>query len=179
MMRGLALAAVALALAGAGDARAQDAADMTAKAAFLVKLAPFVDWPVRSSATDPFVICIVGRDPFGQALDRALLGQSAAGRPIVAKRMARADRDAGCQIMYLGGSPAQSARDALAAVHAAPVLTVTAGGRAPGIIDLSTGTDPVRFRIDDRAAAENGLKISSKLLGLAVSVRPRASAAKP
>jgi hypothetical protein len=175
---GRTLTLAALTLAVAGGAWAQDSADVAAKAAFLVRLAPFVDWPARSSASDPIVICVIGRDPFGPALDRALVGQSAAGRPIVARRMARADRDAGCQIMYLGGSLAQSARDALAAVHAAPVLTVTAGGRTPGIIDLTTG-DPIRFRVDDRAAAENGLKISSKLLGLAVSVRPRAAAAKP
>jgi hypothetical protein len=173
------VALAVLALAGAEGAWAQDSADVTAKAAFLVKLAPFVDWPSRPSASDPFVICVIGKDPFGQVLDRAVVGQSAAGRPIVTRRMARADRDAGCQIMYLGGSLAQSSKDALAAVRATPVLTVTAGGRAPGIIDLTTGTDPLRFRVDNRAAAENGLKISSKLLGLAVSVRPRAAAAKP
>jgi hypothetical protein len=160
-------------------AHAQDNDEASARAAFLVKLAPFVDWPARPSATDPFVICVVGKDPFGVVLDRAIVGQSAAGRPIVTKRLVRVERDAGCQIMYLGGSPAQTARDALAAVHAMPVLTVTAGGRAPGIVDLAPGTDPIRFRIDDRAAAESGLKISSKLLGLAVSVRPRVNPAKP
>jgi hypothetical protein len=31
----------------------------------------------------------------------------------------------------------------------------------------------VRFEIDDAAAARNGLTISSKLLGLALSVKPR------
>ncbi|HEY1448902.1 MAG TPA: YfiR family protein, partial [Caulobacteraceae bacterium] len=118
------MALAAVALAGAASAQAPDPADVAAKAAFLVKLAPFVDWPARPSASEPFVICVVGRDPFGPALDRAVVGQSAAGRPIVARRLARAERDAGCQIMYLGGSPTQSARDALTAVRAAPVLTV-------------------------------------------------------
>jgi hypothetical protein len=173
------LALAAVTASAAQFARAQDNPDAAAKVAFLVKLAPFVDWPARPSATDPFVICVVGKDPFGAVLDRALVGQSAAGRPIIAKRLARAERDAGCQIMYLGGSPTQTAKDALATVHATPVLTVTAGGRAPGIVDLAPGTEPIRFRIDDKAAAESGLKISSRLLGLAVSVRPRAAPAKP
>ena len=42
-----------------------------------------------------------------------------------------------------------------------------------GIVHFVIHDDRVRFEIDDRAAAENGLMISSKVLSLALSVTPR------
>jgi hypothetical protein len=123
-------------------ARAEDPAEAAAKAAFLSKLAPFVDWPPAAFATpaDPFVICIIGKDPLGPALDQAIVGQKAAGRPIVARRLAKAARDAGCQIIYLGGAPAPLVKDTLAAVHGSPVVTVTDNPGPPGIIAFGSTT---------------------------------------
>jgi hypothetical protein len=174
-----ALALAATVLAGQSGAWADESADAAVKAAFICKLAPFVDWPAAAFAkpSDPFVICVVGKDPFGPALDRAIAGQKAAGRPIVAKRVPKAARDAGCEIMYLGGSPGQAVKDALTAVHGAPVLTVTEGEAAPGIIDFVLDKGQARYRVDDQTAAEDGLNISSKLLGLATSVRARTGVA--
>jgi hypothetical protein len=135
-----------------------------------------VDWPIASFAgpADPFAICIIGKDPFGPLLDRMTAGQKAAGRPMVVRRMSKAVRGPGCQIMYLGGAPGQSPEEALAAVHGTPVLTVTAGQGAPGIVDFALVQGRERYRIDDQGASENGLGISPKLLALALSVRPRA-----
>jgi hypothetical protein len=149
---------------------------MAVRTAYLVKLAPFVDWPAASFAgpADPFVICVVGADPFGPQLDKMTVGQKAAGRPMVVRRMPKAVRGAGCQIMYLGGAPDQSAEEALAAVHGTPVLTVTGGQGAAGIVDFALVQGRERYRIDDQSASENGLGISPKLLALALSVRPRA-----
>jgi hypothetical protein len=56
------------------------------------------------------------------------------------------------------------------------VLTVTDSARdepARGIINFLIQNNRVRFEIDNGAAAESGLTISSKLLSLAVSVKPR------
>jgi hypothetical protein len=93
---------------------------------------------------------------------------------MVVRRFPRANRDPGCQIMYVGGSPGQSVRDALAIVKGAPVLTVTDGGDAAGVIEFAIDKGRVRFRVDDESAADNGLTINSRLLGLAISVRHRA-----
>jgi hypothetical protein len=43
-----------------------------------------------------------------------------------------------------------------------------------GIVNFVIVDDRVRFEIDDAEAARRGLRISSKLLSLAVSVKPRA-----
>jgi len=53
------------------------------------------------------------------------------------------------------------------------VLTVTDSQSSPGIVDFVADEGRIRFRIDDQAAAENDLAISSKLLRLAMSVVPR------
>jgi hypothetical protein len=66
-------------------------------------------------------------------------------------------------------------RDILDAARGIPVLTVTNQGQdgVKGIVNLIVQENKVRFEIDDRAAMESGIAISSKLLNLAVRVRPR------
>ena len=158
-------------------ARAQTPLELAVKATYLYKFAPFVQWPATSSP-DPsgsFAICVIGADPFGGLLDRAVEGQSVEARPIVIRRMAVADAKASCQIAYLGGSAEQNIRDALDALHGAPVLTVTDQAATPGVVDFSIVDGRVRFAVDDQAAAANGLTISSKLLRLALSVKLRTS----
>jgi YfiR/HmsC-like len=165
-------AALALALIAWPSAAAADSLETAVKATYLYKFAPFVTWPGGGQS---FTICVVGPDPFGPVLDRAVAGQQANGRAIVVRRLAQADRAQACDIVYLGGTE-DGVREALRRLHGAPVLTVTDSGAAPGVIDFVIDQGRVRFRIDDEAAAENGLVISSKLLGLAVSVNPRRGA---
>jgi len=169
------LIAVGVALACPVAAQAQESLEIAVKAAYLYKLAPFVDWPAAAthSAGAPFTVCVVGDDPFGPVLDRAVAGQKVGDRPIGVRRLATAAHDSPCDIAFLGGSRAQSVKDELSVLHGAPVLTVTDGGTATGIVDFALTQGRVRFRVDDQAAAEDGLTISSKLLSLAVSVRPR------
>jgi hypothetical protein len=172
----------ALWLAPAAPSRGQDLSlERAVKAAYLYKLAPFIDWPRQAfaGAASPFMICIAGPDPFGPLLDRVVANQQVGDRPIVVRRLPAADPQAGCQIMYLGGGPAQ-VRVALRTLRDAPVLTVTDDPAAPGMVDLVVDQGRVRFRIDDEAAAAVNLTISSKLLSLALSVKARnQSGAKP
>jgi hypothetical protein len=156
-------------------ARAQNALETAVKATYLYKFAAFVAWPAGPPAdsTSPFAICVVGADPFGVLLDRAVAGQRVAGRAVAVLRLATAKSESSCQIAFIGGSPAQSVSDALKVLHGTPVLTVTQSGDPPGIVDFVIADGRVRFTINDQAAGENGLTISSKLLSLALSVKPR------
>ncbi len=171
----LGLAAVWLAMAA--DARAQEPTlELAVKATYLYKLAPFVTWPatVLGDPTAPLAICVQGVDPFGAILDRAVAGQGVGSHPIQVRRLARIDAHSGCQIAFVGGSPAQSAAQALAQVDEAAVLTVTGEAATPrdhGIVHLRLVGGKVRFSIDASQAEESGLAISSKLLALAVQVK--------
>ena len=54
------------------------------------------------------------------------------------------------------------------------MVTVTDSGlKARGVISFVIEDNHVRFDIDDAAAAQGGLMISSKLLGLAHAVKQR------
>jgi hypothetical protein len=171
---------VVLSVLGVGveAARADDANTLVlaVKAAFLYKFEPFIAWPAQSfpAPASPFNLCVVGDDPFGPLLDRAVSGQQTAGHAIAVLRLKTVSPDAHCQLLYIATADAESARQAEAAVAGTGVLTITDSmedGAAKGMINFVIADNRVRFQIDAAAAAQGGLTISSKLLSLAVSVR--------
>jgi hypothetical protein len=164
------LTLVAVGVAGPG-ARAQTSLEYEVKAAYLVKFAPFIEWPdaAFSSAGEPLAICVVGNDPFGPLLDRAAAGARDGDRPMMIRRLAAPD--ASCQILFAGGD-AQAVESELAAVKDRPVVTVTDSGiPAHGIISFAVIGNHVRFDIDEAEADSVSIRISSKLLDLAHAVR--------
>lgn len=149
---------------------AQTSLEYSVKANYLVRFAAFVEWPAQSFATSqsPVVICVVGRDPFNGALDRAARGQTAHGRALAVRRPGTAEAAAGCHILYVGRSGG-----AMVPEGPRPVLLVTDGGVSSdrGMIHFVIDDDRVRFHIDLQAASRSRLSISSRLLNLALSVR--------
>jgi len=161
--------------AAAAPARAQpDALAAAVKATYLYKLAPFVAWPpgAFNAPDDPLVICVQGPEVFAMLVDRAAAGQRVGTHAVQVRRVARVDRASGCHIAYVGGSPTQSAPQALAAVQGAPVLTVTDAEHGPvrGVVHLMLAGGKVRFAVNNGLAEADGINISSKLLALAVEV---------
>lgn len=172
---------VAWGLAGAPAANAADSGSLEypVKAALLSKFGLFVDWPGTSfpAPSSPLNLCVAGEDSFGALLDNTVSGQRIGERAIAVRRLKAAGRDSGCHILFIGGADPQRNAQTLEAVRGSSVLTVTdsgAGGGA-GIIDFVVRDNRVRFDINDEAAAQNGLVISSKLLNLALNVKPRRS----
>lgn len=169
-MRALAAAACAVGPLSA-SARAETL-ESDVKAAYVDKLGPFVEWP--NSAFDgpnaPFTICVIGRDAVAASLERLSAGQRLHNRPVVIRRLAQPDPQVRCQIAFVAMT---RLRDGLRTLGRSPVLTVTDEGDPPGMVDFTIVDGRVRFRIDDVAAADAGLTISSKLLSLAVAVKQR------
>ena len=165
----------ALCLAAA-PVRAQPT-DLQVKAAFLPRFTRYVTWPPAATPKpgEPYVLCIIGADPFGPTLDQAVRSQLIDGRRIVVRRLDTVDGAERCHIAFVDGSKTKPVGQMLAAVSARPVLTVTdqAAGGARGIIHFAIVSGRVRFFIDDAAAAKRGMSISSRLLALAVGVRQR------
>ena len=168
-------AVLLLTLAAAGQqARAQSSLEYEVKAAYLVKFAPFIEWPdtAFSSTGAPLTICVVGPDPFGQLLDRAAAGARDGDRPVIIRRLA--EPDAACQILFVGGDD-RAVESELEAVKDRPVVTVTdSGASAHGIISFAVISNHVRFDIDEAEADSVSIHISSKLLDLAHAVRKEA-----
>ena len=147
------------------------------KAAFLPRFARYVSWPAPASPPTgaPFQLCVVGRDPFGPLLDQAASTELIDGHAVAIRRMASADRAAGCQLAFVQGATPQDTARMLLALHNQAILTVTDARAGPqrGMIHFTIVGGRVRFFIDDAEAAGRGLSISSRLLALAAGVRAR------
>ncbi|MBW8303910.1 MAG: YfiR family protein, partial [Brevundimonas sp.] len=148
----------------------QTSLEYSVKANYLVRFAAFVEWPARSYADNrsPVVICVVGRDPFDGALDRAARAQTAYGRPLAVRRPGTAEAAAGCHILYVGRGGGSMVPDGQRAIL---LVTDAAVSSDRGMIHFVVEADRVRFHIDLQAASRSQLSISSRLLNLALSVR--------
>lgn len=165
------LPVAALLLAGAPAFAAQQSLEQAFKASYITKFAPFVEWPASAFATpaSPFVICLAGRDAFGSVLDDVARGQKVRGRPLQIRRLGEAVSTGPCHILVLGAGLPDGA---LAQFGTQPVLTISdkSTGAGAGMIRFVQQAGRVRFEIDNAAARTARLTISSKLLGLAVTV---------
>lgn len=155
---------------------AQETNEYEVKAAFLYNFARFVEWPNNVSADPnaPMVIGILGKDPFGGEIDRAIEGKSVNGHPLAIKRFSTLEAYQYCHILFVSSSEKNNLPRILAAVAKSSVLTVSETDRFAqigGIINFITTENRIRFEINQAAAARVGLKISSKLLSLGRVVR--------
>jgi hypothetical protein len=155
----------------------KEISDFAVKAAYLSKFGGFIRWPdeMFSSETSPLTICVIGESPVGGALNK-VAGRAVGKRPIAILSLTQFSADAGCHILYAGDTDAARVSDILKSAQGAKVLTVTdlaAPPATPAVINFVMKENHVRFEIDEQAASDNGLMISSQLLGLAVSVKTR------
>ncbi len=163
--RGLALALLGCALAWA----APPPTEYQVKAAYLFNFGQFVEWPAQawSSPSAPFVICVLGSDPFGTALDDVARGETLGGHPLQVRRLARSEDVKDCQILFIGRSEAAHIGQTVQGLQGRSVLTVTdiEGAENQGaMIVLRNDAKHIRMRINLGAAKASHLVISSKLL---------------
>jgi hypothetical protein len=171
------LAALALSFSPACStgsfAQAKVATEYEVKAAFLYNFAKFVEWPPSTfpDPKQPFSICVFGRDPFGHVLEDALLGKTIGDRPVLLEHAKQIADLAGCHIVFVSAADSSHLPEMLAHLRGRGVLIVGESegfAGAGGTIQFVLDQNRVRFAINPDAAERAGLKISSKLLALAV-----------
>lgn len=172
---GILLAGLVLAIVVAPASASAQVSDVAVKAAFLPRFARYVTWPppAQPGSRQPIVICLIGDDPFGAALQNAISGQEVDGRGFAVRRLGAATGANDCKIAFVQGGRSQSTGQVLAALGRSPVLTVTDARNGPqrGIIHFEIVNGRVRFLIDNSQAQQRGLAISSRLLALAIGVK--------
>ena len=162
---------------GVALAQAQPPAMEAVQASFLPKFPRYVAWPAarQPASGAPFQLCVIGQDPYGALLDAAAGREQIDGRGVAVLRLPDARGAEACHLAFVqGGLPADTGR-LLLALRALPILTVTDARAGPerGMIHFTSIAGRVRFFINDAAAAERGLTISSRLLALAAGVTQR------
>jgi YfiR/HmsC-like len=138
------------------------------KAVFLFNFAHFVEWPAAALPHDnaPFVIGVLGKDPFGRDLDDVVHGEGVNQRPLAIERYATVADIRNCQILFIPGAEARHLEGVVGSLQQHSVLTVTdVDGPLPRgvIIGLFRQDNRIRMRIDLQAAKASNLTISSKL----------------
>lgn len=142
------------------------------RAAMLLNLARFVEWPAaKLDGSHPqFVVCILGVDPIGPYVDHFLENHFVSGKPVRVVHLESLNAAGSCHILYIAAGQSRKQNRALADVMKGGVLTVSEEANTPGlnqVIGLPTVEEHVQIEVDLGAAQKAGLTISSKLLRLA------------
>jgi hypothetical protein len=140
------------------------------KAAFLYNFSRFVTWPVPPG--QPFVVGVLGENPFGDALE-SIAGKPVGGDRLAVRLLQSAEEIGACRILFVAASEERRLPEILRRTALLPVLTVSDMERFAqrgGIIGLRTVDNRIRLEINAAAAQRAGLAISSQLLRLATLV---------
>ncbi len=113
------------AAAGAEKAPSSGYSDYQIKAAFLYNFAKFTEWPsgTYADASAPLVVCVLGKDAFGKALD-ALVGKRINGRPVAVSRLAQVEEAGQYQVVFISESEEERVAGMVGYFAGRPVLTV-------------------------------------------------------
>lgn len=178
---GFTLAWIAALAIGPPHARgADEGADLErrVKAAFLYKFSGYVEWPAASfpRPDTPISIGVAGDRRLANDLARMVLGRTSWGRTVLVRQVESADADArNLHILFIARSESGRLASWLDALRGAPVLIVTEGEGAldlGSMINLAASEGRIRFDVALGHAQACGLRLSSRLLGVARTVVP-------
>jgi hypothetical protein len=163
---------------GLGTSRAADengTVEDKVKAAYLYRMAEYVEWPSSAfpDGEAPIRIAVVGADPLAAVLTRMLAGRAANSRPFQVRTAKPGDSFAGVHILFVGRNEAGALKTLLASLKSQPILTVSeVPGALPdgSVVNLVQDDSRIGFEISMGMAERNGLKLSSRLLAVAKRV---------
>ena len=145
------------------------------KAAYLYNFTKFVKWPddvLSNTQKKTLNICILGKDPFGHAID-LLLNKTAQGRSVAIEYIKEVNPNTQCHVVFITRSKSNKIEQILSQLSEKNVLTVSDIDQFAikgGCISLHVFKGKVRFNVNKKAADNADLKISAKLLELAKAV---------
>lgn len=148
------------------------------KAAFLYKFLSYVEWPASAIADDatPIVIGVIGADDIADELRAIVAGRTLNRHPIEVRTLDGAQPlPATLRVLFVGrDDPALLARLAPQAQRQAILLVTdfTDGLDRGSVINLVLRDNHVRFEVSLDAAQRSGLKVSSRMLAVALAVHP-------
>lgn len=172
--------AAAVHLALAGPLPAQTAREYSIKASFISRFVGFIQWPsgrgAQRALPEPFVVSVLGSDPFLGDLERAFRGADLGGRKVIVRRAADLDDLPGSRIVFIARGEKERLDRVVSWAEAHGALTIGDGegfAERGVIINFYLRDQKVRFEINVRAAERCGFQISSLLLKVARIVEGR------
>lgn len=148
---------------------AQDVSEYGMKAVLFYRLSQFVYWPGAQPPPRPTILCVVGRNPFGSALQ-----QIDASSGDVSIRIAPPDL-AACHLLFIPRSEAGNMNNWLEQAGSRQMITVSdlpGFARAGGMIELPLEGERVAIVLNRSAARLRGFEFNAQLLRLARVIDP-------
>jgi YfiR/HmsC-like len=171
------LLAFALAVGGAVSTpcMAQSSAYSLAnvKAAFLYRFLEYVEWPAGTRSDGPLTIAVLGDDSLAADLRRDVRGRLAHGRPVLVRSVTSVRDGLDADVLFVGAHWRKRLAQLGHAHDEAPVLLVTEGEGSleqGAVINFVVVDGNVRFEVSLAAAEQRGLRLSSRLLSVALRV---------
>ncbi len=152
--------------------RAQVARDKAIRAVLLFHIAQLTQWPTNAFSSDqePFVIGVVGEDPFGGILEATVEQETVRGRKIAIQRYDNASQIQTPHLLFISSSESKSLGTILSRLEERPVLTVADVDRAEQrgvMVHLYWADSRAKMIINQQAVADKGLIMSPRLLAVA------------
>ena len=148
------------------------------KAVFLYRLSLFITWPIDAfkDSEQPFVIGILGEDPFGTHIDKVVQNESVKRRPIQVRRFARIDDvlKEPCQILFISKTLQAQWPGLIHQLNKHALLTVSdmaQFSQMGGMVNIWTQNSRIKIDINSDETRKAGLIVSSKLLKVANQVK--------
>jgi hypothetical protein len=157
------------------SARSADAPlpEYTVKAALLLKLARFVTWPTAAESRQDFGVCVLGQDPFRDALE-SLQSQRVHGRAVRVLRLTTPEQGVeNCDLLFTTEQDSIRLSQYFSQLDRRAILTVgdAAGfARTGGMLGMVTRNRKVGFEINLQPSQRSGLEFNSQLLQLATVI---------
>lgn len=145
------------------------------KAAFIYKFLAYAEWPSHAfkSANAPIAIGVAGSEEVAAELNRIVAGRTVNNRPITVRQLSGNDMPADVHALFVGAGQSAQLGNLLKKAQQQSMLSVTEdeGALARGsIINFKQVDGRIRFDVSLEAADKSGLKLSSRLLGVAHQV---------
>ena len=144
------------------------------KASYLYNFTKFIDWPPQNyDNSQVFTIVVLGKNPFGEALN-PLADKLVCNRKVLIKYMRNIEALRECNLLFISDDAADNISDILPALNRREGLLTVSDARnfaqRGGMIGFVRQEGRIRFQINNRAARQANLTISSNLLKLALMV---------
>jgi hypothetical protein len=145
------------------------------KAAFLHRLLYYIEYPATAfaSPTAPYVIGVMEDELVAEELARLTAGKLINNRPAQVVRIPAGGALDGLHLLFIGRSERARQPYLLKQLRNSPVFRVTEieGSLEQGsMFNFRIVDDKVRFEVSIAAAEQAGLRLSSRLLALAIYV---------
>ena len=134
----------------------------------------YVEWPSSSQTErDFYVIGVIGAPDIAEELAVIAADRRVNERNVVVRRMSAAEAPGDVDELFIGTSDLAQLQAITARLHNKPVLVVTQSEHAlahGSMVNFRVADDRLRFEVALDAAEQAGLRVSSRMLSVALQV---------